>query len=166
MTTVTSTYQNIFEWGLSTLSAYDSTFVNVGSLTIHDSSFTRSTFQFANVSTAFISSGALTVSGCTISGAGTLFDLQSNSNNVQVNSSNLWSSLNVSNASTGYVVINRSPYDASMAGNYWGDALEAVTSFNALSGQPVYRLSNFIYDVYKDATLGEVIYSPWSLTVR
>jgi hypothetical protein len=77
-----------------------------------------------------------------------------------VHGSNLWSSLDASNASAGYVVLNRSPYDASLTGNYWGDAFEAVTGTTAVTGLPEHALSSFIYDVYTDANLGEVLFAP------
>ena len=128
----------------ASLSSSNSSFEVGNGLAIQSSTITRSSFHFSLPAsaqpTAFFSSGSLSFTDVTISGTATLFDLQPSSHDVSIHGSNLWSSLDATNSSAGYVVINRSPYDASLTGNYWGDTFEAVTGADAVTGMPLHAL--------------------------
>ena len=92
-----------------------------------------------------------------------LLELSADSFDVHIDSSELLSTLDVTNSySSQFLVINLSPHRANVSHNYWGDALQAVTGSDPITGSPVYALSSFIYDVFSNVMVGEVLFAPFA----
>jgi hypothetical protein len=174
--------------GLSSLSVSDSTTVNgtsfsdvqsfsAGSLAATDSAFLfnslviglpvqsanlqRCTLTGSGHGVGLVVDGTLSMTGCTVSGVDTVLVLNAGSN-VVVSGTALLSSLGAVSAAPPYIVENRSPYTANLQGNFWGDAFMAAAGVDAVSGEPTYVLSRFIYDVYTIVLYGEVLFLPFA----
>ena len=103
-----------------------------------------------NASTGIFVNGALTMTGCTVSGASTLFQLAASITSVSIINSNLLSNLNTSAAAPPYVVVTASSRSVDFTNNFWGSTLQASAG----------ALPAFIYDVFDNINLGEVLFQP------
>jgi hypothetical protein len=108
-----------------------------------------------------VASGSLDMTGCTITNVDTVLTLSSTVESATVSRSNLLSNI-MASAAPPHVVINLSPYAAQLGGNSFPSRFTAATGTDAFTGAPVYALSAFIYDVYRDVSLGEVFFLPFA----
>jgi hypothetical protein len=127
---------------------------------------TQSTFRPSlgpdSDSIALVVNGLLAMADSMLDGFTTLFVFGPGSASVSVSNCLLLSSLNASASPPPYLVENNSPYSTNLSNNYWGDGFQAATGDDSFTGLPVYVLSSFIYDVYSNVTVGEVLFAPFA----
>jgi hypothetical protein len=96
--------------------------------------------------------GSFAMSACNVTGADTLLTFApATTGTPTVTGCSLLSTVSpASGAAPPFVVNNRSPADVRVAGNFWGAEFTAAPS----------QLPSYIYDVFDDLTVGEVLYMP------
>ena len=95
------------------------------------------------------------MTGCTMSGADTLFTFSGTSGTPSASGCALLSTLTPSSGDPPpYIVNNMSPANVNLQNNYWGSAFAAEPA----------QLPRLIHDVFDDIAVGEVMYLPLSAT--
>lgn len=118
-------------------------------------------------STALAVGGRLIMQRSAVRGAATMLALTGAEATARVTSSSLsstvaFSASNLSAAGPPFVVSSASAVYSNLSGNAWAPAgLMAAVGRDPLTGSPLYRLSNFVWDVFKNISLGEVGFLPF-----
>jgi alpha-tubulin suppressor-like RCC1 family protein len=166
LTASTSSFAGMSSLSAGSLAATDSTFLFNSTLGLPVQSanmnLQRCTLTGSGHGVGVVVGGTLSMTGCTVSGVDTVLVLNAGASSVAVSGSALLSSLGADSAAPPYIVENRSPYNANLQGNFWGDAFMTVAGVDATSGEPTYVLSRFIYDVYTVVQYGEVLFLPFA----